>query len=563
MSRYRLRRGVALCGFTIAMASAALLADDPTKEISWRASGRGGAVAAGGSGAVAAGIRLLEADGNAADAAVATLLALAVTDYGWFAIGGEIPFLIYDAKKGEVKSLSGLGRAPLDEKAIEWFYENGIPSNGSMKAAPTPGAIDLYVTALRRYGTKTFAEAVQPTLELLDAGNEDWHPNLAKTLRRLVEAEATTEGDRDAKLAAVSHRFYRGDIADELEAWYIETGAFLRKNDLAAHETLVEEPVHAEYRGYTVYKCGTWTQGPVLCQTLRLLEGFELREMGHLSVDAIHTMTESLKLAFADRDAYYGDPRFVDVPMRQLLSDDYTELRRALIDPTKASLARRPGDPRGLRALRTTSRESATEAKIPIQDTTTCVVADRWGNVVAATPSCNLVGNQPGPLGVTQGNRVRSLNTTPGHPNRVQAGKRPRITLTPTIVTKDGKPVIAISVAGGDLQDQTTLNVLLGRVDFGLSAAEAVTAPRFATAHHEGSFDPNPDRKAAFVAPGRLTVSDAVPDATRAALAARGHDVRTSSRPIAYPVMLIIDPATGVMHAAGDPAAKRHAAAIE
>ncbi len=531
--------------------------------IGWKASGKGGAVAAGGSEAVAAGIRLLRADGNAADAAVATLLALSVTDYGWFSIGGEVPLLIYRAEQREVKVLSGLGRAPLDQKAIDWYYANKIPSRGSMKAAPVPGAVHLCFTALSLYGTKSFAQVVAPTLELLDAGDRDWHPRLAVTLRKLVETERKAAGTRQEKLAAARDRFYKGDIADELEEWYISTGAFLRKRDLAAHKTLVEDPVKVDYRGYTVYKCGTWTQGPMLCQTLRLLEGFDLKGMGHASADYIHTVTEALKLGFADRDEYYGDPLFVDVPLKALLSDRYTAIRRRLIDPARASLERRPGDPRKMQPVKARSAAENPPSTIPVQDTTTCVVADRWGNVVAATPSCNLLSNRPGPSGVNQGNRIRSLNTTPGHPNRVQPGKRPRITLTPTLVTKDGKPVLAISVAGGDLQDQTTLNVLLGHVEFGMLPEQAVTAPRFQTAHQQNSFDPNPDREAAFVSAGSLQVSSGVAEEVSTELSGRGHKLKTTSRPIAYPVMIFIDQRSGVIYAAGDPGARRHAAALD
>ncbi len=530
--------------------------------IGWKASGKGGAVAAGRSGAVAAGIQLLQQGGNAADAATATLLALAVTDYGWFAIGGEIPMLIYDAKSQKVKVLCGAGAAPRDPKAVEWFYEHGIPSRGNMKAAPVPGAVDLCVTALKLHGTKSFEEAVAPTLALLDAGKKDWHARLAVTLRKLVEAEKNAQGSREAKLTAARDRFYKGDIADELEAWYISTGAFLRKRDLAAHKTLVEEPVSVNYRGYTVHKCNTWTQGPVLCQTLRLLEEFDIRGMGHLSTDHIHVVTEALKLGFADRDEYYGDPRFVDVPLKRLLSDRYTAMRRPLIDMAAASQRRRPGDPLRMRPIKVEGQEQGSPPTIPVQDTTTCVVADRWGNVVAATPSCNLLTNRPGPSGVNQGNRVRSLNTTPGHPNRVEPGKRPRITLTPTLVTRNGKPVIAISVAGGDLQDQTTLNVLLAHVEFGMLPDRAVTAPRFSTGHHQNSFDPNPDRKAAFVAAGSLRVNPGVTEKVRTELSERGHKATTASGPIAYPVMIYIDQESGTIHAAGDPTAHRHAAAL-
>ena len=532
-------------------------------QITWKSSGAGGAVAAGEADSVAAGIRLLEKGGNAADAAAATLLALAITDYGMFAIGGEVPLIIYDAGKNEVKVLSGLGAAPLDPKAIQWYYKNGIPDNGSMKSAPVPGAVDLVVTALKLYGTVSFKQAVQPTLELLDAEGEPWHADLAVTLRKLVAREAETAGSRREKLTAVRDRFYKGDIADDLEAWYIKSGAFLRKSDLENHRTRVEDPVSVTYRGYTIFKCGPWTQGPYLCQTLKLLEGFKLRKMGHLSASYIHTVVESLKLALADRDEYYGDPRFTSVPLTSLFSDEYTGLRRKLIDPENASILIRPGDPYGPGPLKIEAEPVESNSDIPVQDTTTCVVADRWGNVVAATPSANLVGNQPGPSGVTQGNRVRSLNTTPGHPNRVQPGKRPRITLTPTLVLKEGKPVLAISVAGGDLQDQTSLNMILNHVEFGMLPEQAVTAPRFNTFHHQDSFDPNPDRAATVTGPGKMRVNKTVSDEVLRELEKRGHKVSTTGGAIAYPVMIYIDHGNNMIHAAGDPKAGRHAAAID
>ena len=532
-------------------------------QITWKSSGAGGAVAAGEADSVAAGIRLLEKGGNAADAAAATLLALAITDYGMFAIGGEVPLIIYDAGKNEVKVLSGLGAAPLDPKAIQWYYKNGIPDNGSMKSAPVPGAVDLVVTALKLYGTVSFKQAVQPTLELLDAEGEPWHADLAVTLRKLVAREAETAGSRREKLTAVRDRFYKGDIADDLEAWYIKSGAFLRKSDLENHRTRVEDPVSVTYRGYTIFKCGPWTQGPYLCQTLKLLEGFKLRKMGHLSASYIHTVVESLKLALADRDEYYGDPRFTSVPLTSLFSDEYTGLRRTLIDPENASILIRPGDPYGPGPLKTEAEPVESNSDIPVQDTTTCVVADRWGNVVAATPSANLVGNKPGPSGVTQGNRVRSLNTTPGHPNRVQPGKRPRITLTPTLVLKEGKPVLAISVAGGDLQDQTSLNMILNHVEFGMLPEQAVTAPRFNTFHHQDSFDPNPDRAATVTGPGKMRVNKTVSDEVLRELEKRGHKVSTTGGAIAHPVMIYIDHGNNMIHAAGDPKAGRHAAAID
>ena len=533
------------------------------QQIGWNAVSKVGVVAAGGAGAVSAGIEILSHGGNAADAAAATILALNVTDHGACSIGGEVPLLIFDAQKQEVKALSGQGRAPLSQQAIDWYMENGIPGQGDIKMAPVPSVVDLCITTLIRYGNRTFEEIVAPTLALLDVGKEAWHPNLATTLRRLVEQEQRTTGSREEKLQAASDRFYGrnnvcSDVADDLEAFYIEKGGFLRKADLAAHVTLVEDPVTVNYRGYTVCKCGPWTQGPYLCQALRLLEGFDLKGVGHFSTDYVHVVTEALKLAMADRDEYYGDPAFVDVPLSVLLSDAYTEIRRPLIDMQKALLEARPGDPYHMKPL----KEEGV-FRPGVGGTTTCVVADRWGNVVAATPSANVASRDGGRAGVTYGNRLRSLNTTPGHPNCIQPGKRPRITLTPTLVLKNGKPIVAISVAGGDRQDQATMNLLLDFIEFGMMPEAAVIAPRFATAHHQDSFDPNSDRAQTFIHAGSLAISDSVNPSVQQELADRGHQVTAEASPIATPVMLYIDPDSSMLSAAGDPAAGRHAAGLD
>ena len=528
--------------------------------IGWKTASQAGVVAAGAAGAVAAGIEILEQDGNAADAAVATILALNVTDHGACSIGGEVPVLIFDTQKHEVKSLSGQGRAPLSSTAIDWYMKNGIP-NHDIKMAPVPSVVDLCITMLQRYGTKSFGDIIAPALALLDAGKEPWHPNLANTLRRMVDEEARTVGSREERLQAAGDRFYgrnaqRNDIAEELEAFYIEQGGFLRRADLAAHKTLIENPVAVDYHGYTVYKCGPWTQGPYLCQALRLLEGFDLKGMGHFSADYVHAVAEAIKLAMADRDAYYGDPVFVDVPLAKLLSDAYTAIRRPLIDMDQAAQEARPGDPYTMQPL-----AGQGVFRPGTGGTTTCVVADRWGNMVAATPSANVyLQGGSGQSGVSYGNRLRSLNTTPGHPNCIQPGKRPRITLTPTLVLKDGRPLLAISVAGGDLQDQTTLNLLLDFIEFDMEPAAAVIAPRFATAQHEDSFDPNPVREQTFPQAGPLTVSTQIDESVRNELARRGHQVAAKEGPLGSPVMLFADPSDGVYYAAGDPAAGRHAA---
>src|ERR1041385_2582460 len=281
------------------------------------ATGSQGFVVPGRPAATAAGIKILEQGGNAADAAAATLLALSVTYVGAFCVGGEIPILVYSADQKNVKLLEGQGEAPRDPKAVAWYMQHGIP-DGDVQAAAVPSTIDAVVTLLKLYGTKSFEEVVQPTLTILDGGGPTWYidtssgnrietgvhwqADMAVTFRKLVEAEKDAKGTRQQKLQAVSDRFYRGDIADALEAWYIEKGGFLRKSDLAAHKTPVVDPLVSTYRGYTVYKPGPLTQGPVLLQTLRLLEGFDLKQMGFLSADYIHTVVEAEKLAFADRD---------------------------------------------------------------------------------------------------------------------------------------------------------------------------------------------------------------------------------------------------------------------
>ena len=517
----------------------------------WRAAGTQGAVAAGAKESVDAGIEILKAGGNAADGAVATLLALTVTDDDQFCFGGEVPILVYDTKRGKVEVVAGQGAAP-KLATLEHFEKDGIPSRG-IESAAVPGAFDACLVTLARYGTKTFAEVVAPTLRLLDEGSREWHRDLAGTLRRCVAAEKTAEGDREKKIRAVADYFYRGPVARDIDEWSRANGGLIRAADLAAHGTPVEEPVSTEYRGHTVYKCGAWTQGPALLETLSLLRGFDLKSMGHNSADAIHVALEALKLGLADRDIHYADPLFADVPLKELLSKEYADLRRPLIDPKKASLELRPGDPRRGKPLLDAAEVRKGLGGTP-NDTTTCVVADRWGNVVAATPS-GWSGVLAGKTGVWLGSRLQSFNTWKGTPNCIAPGKRPRITLTPTLVFKDAKPVLAVSVAGGDAQDQVSLQIVINSIDFGFAPDRAVTAPRFLTGHYVGSFGQTPPRL------GSLALQREIDADVAKELESRGHRVSSASAPLWIPVALSIDPKTGELRAAGDPKAHRHAAA--
>jgi gamma-glutamyltranspeptidase/glutathione hydrolase len=525
------------------------------------AAGSQGVVVSGKPAATAAGIKILEQGGNAADAGAATLLALSITYVGAFCVGGEIPILVYSADQKSVKLLEGQGEAPRDPKAIAWYMEHGIP-DGDVKAAAVPGTIDAVVTLLKLYGTKSFAEVVQPTLAILDAGGPSWYidtgsgqrietgvnweADMAVTFRKLVESEKAAKDTRQQRLQAVSDRFYRGDIAEALEAWYIKKGGFLRKADLAAHKTPVVDPLTTTYRGYTVYKAGPLTQGPYLLQALRLLESFDLKKMGLNSADYIHTVIEAEKLALADRDEYYGDPNFVTVPMQQLLSDQYSKMRRELIDPKKASLELRPGDPYNMKPTKPPTITGPWHG-----GTTVMCVTDKFGNVIAATPSgLSSTAGVAGRTGIIHGSRLSSLNTFAGTPNVIQPGKRPRITLSPTLLFHDNHPVMAISVAGGDQQDQAAIQVILNYVEFGMSPEEAFKAPRFSTMHFISSF--GQDRASL----GSLSVPNILLEKVQADLRARGHVVTASRSGVGGVALIGIDPKTKQANAVGPAAGK-------
>jgi len=517
----------------------------------WNATGSSGMVVGGGQEAVEAGLEVLQAGGNAADATVATLLAETVTDANQFCFGGEVPIMFYDARRRVIEIIVGQGAAPRLATADYFRQRDGISKSGPL-AATVPATLDACLTLLERHGTRTFAQSAQPMLRILDRGEFAWHRDLAVTIRRLTEAEQSLGDDRIRGLRLVADYFYRGPIAREIDAWSRQVGALLRYSDLATHVTRIDEPVKAEYRGHTVYKCGAWSQGPYLLEALQLIEPFDLKQLGHNRPDTIHITVEALKLALADRDVHFGDPLFADIPLPQLISREYANLRRPLIDLHKASLTLQPGDPRGGKML-LTAAELPTRPAGAVKDTTTCLVADQHGNVVAATPS-GWTGSLAGNTGVWLGSRLQSFNLIEGSPNCLEPGKRPRITLSPTLVLKDGSPRIAVSVAGGDGQDQITLQLLINSIDFGMDPATSVTAPRFETKHFISSFGQ--------VAPelGLLRVNAEIGEQTIADLTSRGHRVVTARPPIWVPTMLVIEPGSNQIRGAGDPKAGRHAA---
>src|SRR6202162_3275935 len=514
---------------------------------------------------VEAGYRILTQGGNAVDAGVATVLAASVTELSRFGLGGGMPLLVKMAGRPTV-AISGIGVAPA--KATVEFYQHRSPEPwedaGHMPPVPmqgilsaiTPGVFDGLILALEKYGTKTFAEVAAPAIEYAEQGfpmPEEFgnmlrgyqriitlwpdsmkffypdgvptprgevfrEPALAKTLRNLVAAEKKARGKREAKLTAVRDLFYKGSIAKRISDFSEKNGGLIAYSDLANFHADMDEPKMGTYRGYEIYKPGFWTQGPVMIQALNILEGYDLKSMGHNSPQYLHTVVEAVKLAFADRDEYYGDPKFSKIPEETLLSKDYATERRKMIDPEHASIEHRPG---GFgRRITVPSTQGAAGA---VNDTTCVNVVDRQGNAFSATPSGGWLSSvSAGGTGIPLTSRLQSFVMTPGHPNQLLPGKRPRVTLSPTLVTHAGKLEMILSTPGGDNQDQALLQVLLNIIEFGMGPQEAVEAPRFQTEHFYSSFGNHE-----FVR-GSLSLEAAIPKTTADALSALGHRVTVS-----------------------------------
>lgn len=523
------------------------------------------AMVAGGNNFVTeAGLRILHEGGNAVDAGVAAMLAAAVTEEDHFSMGGEAPILI-KLKDAPVQVVSGVGRAP--KLATLAFYAQRpllpweraerkppIPSQGIL-AATTPGMVDGALLALRQYGTLSFAQVAQPAIELADAfptteilagtlqrvagmlrrwpvswayftassggrlpqpGEIFRQPQLAATLRAMVQAERRGGDERSAAIDAVRDYFYRGPVARKMGACSEANGGLVRYADIAAFKASIEVPTSVMFHGYEIVKPGFWTQGPVMLEMLNLLEGYDLKAMGHNSPAYLHTLVEAAKLAFADRDAFYGDPDFAKVPAQELLSKDYATRRRRLIDPDKAMLHSIPGDIPGYGG----PLPDAQRPPLHVKDTTSLAVVDAHGNVFSATPSgAWLPSVKAGDTGISFGSRLQSFVTQPSHPNVLQAGKRPRVTLSPTLILKDGRPLYAVNTPGGDNQDQAMLQVILNMLVFGMTPQQAVEAPRFQTDALYASFG-NHEYK-----PGDLSLEARIDARTADALRAKGHDV--------------------------------------
>ncbi|MHB0874651.1 MAG: gamma-glutamyltransferase family protein [Anaerolineae bacterium] len=549
--------------------------------------GRHGVVTSGHYLATAAGFRIMEQGGNAVDAAAATCFCLNLLEPQSCGLGGEVPTLIYSAREGRAYAISGMGWSPA-AFTIDWCREHGIdliPGDGYLPAC-VPAVVDTWALALARFGTMGFAQVLAPAIALAEEGfavydslhqsllanlakytdlypstgevycpgdrapavgevlrNPDW----AQAMRLICRAEAEALGrGRIAGLEAGRDAFYRGEIAERIvrfaqdnpveDASGVAHSGLLTLEDMAGWHASVEDTISSTYRGLLVHKCPTWTQGPVFLQQLAILEGYDLAAMGHNSAAYLHTLIEAAKLAFADREAYYGDPLFDTVPFDVLLSPVYNEGRRALIGDV-ASLDMRPGDAgSGIPAYATfavaaDNRTALSVAERAVRDlglshahlgdTTHLDTVDREGNMVAATPSGGWLGTSPviRGLGFPLGTRGQMFYLNAHRPNALAPHKRPRATLTPTLVTRDGAPYMVFGTPGGDCQDQWTLQFFLNYVDFGMGLQEALDRPTLHSVHFPSSFYP----RDAF--PGRVMAEDRFPAEVLEELRRRGHEM--------------------------------------
>ena len=540
--------------------------------------------------ASAAGMAVLEQGGNAFDAAVAAGFTLQVVEPHLNGPGGELPALVWPAG-GEPRVLCAQGTAPRAATVERYRDELGlalVPGTGPL-AAVVPGAFGGWLALLREHGTLPLADLLRFAIAYAEGGypllpaivaairnveslfRDDWtpsaelylpvgepgtlhrNPRLAATYRRILDE---SRGDLDAALDC----WYRGFVAEAFvgfqeREWLDSSGdrhaGLLGEEDLRDWRPSWEEPLAVDYAGLTVLKAGPWSQAPVFLQQLRLLEGFDLAGMGQASAEYVHTITECAKLAFADREAWYGDPVFADVPLEALLSRDYADERRGLVGETASELLR-PGSPDGreprlpgpvgavavtpgvgepTRSLEASPAKPATPGRntgaafgVPRGDTVHLDVVDRDGNIVSATPSGGWLWGAPviPELGFPLGTRAQMFWLEEGLPNSLAPGKRPRTTLSPTLVARGGEPYLALGTPGGDQQDQWTLNTFLAHVHFGLDLQAAIDAPGHHTEAFPSSFYPRETRER------HVAVEERAGEDTVRGLAQRGHEVEVS-----------------------------------
>lgn len=538
--------------------------------------------------AATAGAMIFTKGGNAIDASCA-MLASTCTMWDVLSWGGETQALIYNPKTKKVIAINALGVAPTGATAD--FYKSkgyNYPPEFGPLAATTPGTPGGLLTMLAEYGTMSLKEVLAPAMQLAEGypieaqtanaiekgkvqikqwpyskkvflphlGKEREAPEageifvqneLLQTLQKLVytEQEALKKGkSRKEAIYAAYDRFYKGDIAKEIARGTQEQGGLITEQDLANWKVKIEEPTMTNYKGYEVYKLQEWTQGPVMLQALNILENFDLKSMGYNTSRYIHTLYQSMNLAFADRDFYYGDPAFEPKsPMKGLLSKDYAKERLKLINWEKNDPNVKPGDPYPfenklnpyLDLINNFNKVGKVNLGPMNEDflkeftsgTTSVIASDKEGWVVSITPSGGWVpACIAGNTGVGLSQRMQSFVLDPKENpfNVVEPGKRPRVTLTPSMALKDGKPVLAFAKQAGDEQDQLLLQFFLNVVEFGMTVQEACEAPSFKTYQMYSSFGKHEKK------PGALTLNDAMPDWTRAELRSKGYSLEFQPR---------------------------------
>ena len=550
-----------------------------------------------------AGMRMLLNGGNAFDAIAAAGFAAAVIEpIASYSLAAEGVFMLYDAASDETLSLSGQGTAP--GKATAEFYKsqgfNRIPTGPGKDAHlsfTVPGIVAAYISLLERYGSMTIDEVLAPAIDYAENGIPHYEymlnrlknantatqfdnyppggwdvfydnrevpepgstlvqPGLANTLKAM--SSAAVAGDRLAGLKAARDVFYKGSVAKTIVDSSASVGGILSMDDLASYEALFGQPVSSTFEGHEILGHDTWTQAPMVQQTLNLLEHFDLKAMGHNSPEYIHTITEALKLVFGDREAYYADPEYAEIPLDGLISKEYAAERVGLIDPERALPEQAaPGDPwkysqgngqvpvtAGIAASSNGSSEDSNH-----EGTTHVSVIDNDGNMVCGTISGGaFVKSVFFPdLGCALSTRIEMFNCEEGHPNVVEPGKRPRTTLINYMARKDGKTVMTIGCPGGDNQAQANVQIILNTLIFGMDPQLAVEAPRFATQSVENSFFPH------NYLPGRLDLEDGIAQSTADALSARGHDIGRAANCGLGATVSVRDPKTGNLSTGADP----------
>ena len=580
--------------------------------------GRNAGVSAGHPLTTSAAMEILQQGGNAFDAGVAALLVGGVVEQDLYGIGGEALILVYPVIEGEVVSVTGQGWAPAAASIDDYLRDGRTLQGQGLDPSVVPGALHAALTVLERWGTMSFeqvakraieyaeegfplrtrtANAIQRDYEFISnwpynrltwlkpdgtfyaAGETIRFPNMARTFRRMVAAEraAVRTGGRVGGIIAARDLFYKGDIAEEMVAFLQKNGAPYTIEDFAEFFARIEAPVSVNYRGYDVYKQPFNSQGPMLLQTLNILEGFDLASMGHNSADYLHVIIEAMKLAYADRDSYYADEDFVDVPRDGLLSKDYARQRAATIDMNRSSGEFVAGDPlpfddnvstwpywvAGSAEPVASLADAAQDHPESLKDTSHIAIIDSEGNVFDSTPSGGWIGGAVilGTSGIGMSVRGEQFWLDKTRAAQLRPWSRPRYTLTPSIVFKDGEPVLAIGTPGGDNQEQTILQTLLNVIEFSEGCYPnlhtAIEWPRVQTLHFYASFWPH---NTGF---NRINIEHNVGQVTIDALRERGHEVRVVPpfRISGCATAVMLDPATGNRIAAADPRRDCYAAA--